>query len=140
MSATTPEELLVQLLTTNATIGPLVGSRVYDTYLPEIDPAALYPAITYKVVSRPHLKTLAGNGGMYYPRYQVDVYSLRSSDIRTIARAVFGMEGVQSAAGGAVTLKWLWLEDEADDVEHPTQMDEQGVRRATLDLILWYTG
>lgn len=136
------KELFVQLLTGDATIGPLVGKRVYDTYMPELTPDQLYPCITYKVISRQHIKTLQGNSGTYYPRIEITAWSLRSSDVSAIADRLYVMEGPQSLAGpgGKPLLRWLWVDDEADDAEQAAQQDEQAVRSAAVDVVLWYDG
>jgi hypothetical protein len=134
------KELFVQLLTEDQVISQYVGKRVYDCYMPELTPDQLYPCLTYKIVSRQHLKTLAGNGGTFYPRIEVTAWSLRSADLAAIIKRFFLLEGPLSLTSqdGTVKLRWLWVEDGADEAEAPSQADEQAVRSSSVDLVVWF--
>lgn len=138
----TYKELLVSLLTSDSVLGPIIGTRVYDTYMPELTPDQIFPCLTYKVISRQHVKSLQGNSGTYYPRIEITVWSLRSADVSAIADRLYVMEGPQtlSAPGGKPVLRWLWVEDEADDATATNQQDESAVRSAAVDVVLWYDG
>lgn len=133
------EEALVELLKENTDIEQLVQGRVYHQYLPQ-DVTPEYPAIVYHVISRPHVKDLSGNAKLYSPRYQLDIYSLASRDIRTIARALVKMEGKLTVAdpSSETTPLWIWHEDESDDLNEPQFMEEKGVRVASVDVTIWY--
>jgi len=135
-------ELLVQFLTTDSVLEPLVGTRVYDTYMPELTPDQLYPCLTYTVISRGHVRTLQGNAGLYKPQIQIIAWSLKSSDIATITDRLQYLEGKQTLAadGGLPALQWLFVEDETDDAAQTEQMDDRAVRYATTDIVLWYRG
>lgn len=134
------KELLVQWLTGDTVIGPIVGKRVYDTYIPQGDPATIFPCLTYQVVSRQHLKNLQGNAGTYYPRVQLTAWSLKSNDTEAIVERLFSLEGVLTLSAGGKSLRWLWVEDGQDDAEAPTQQDERAVRSGAVDLVIWYDG
>jgi len=135
-------ELLRSLLVTDPVIGPMVAGRVYDTYLPELTPDKLYPAITYTVISRGHIRTLRGNAGLYKPKIQIIVWSLKSTDVATITDRLMKLEGKQTLASpdGSTRLERLFAEDETDDSAQTEQLDDRAVRYGTVDIVLWYRG
>jgi hypothetical protein len=128
------EQALLWLLRTQATVALLVGSRIFDGYLPQ---DVIFPAVTYKRTHTPPIKDLAAGARIYSPHYQIDVYSLVSSDVRTIAGAIAALAG-KPPNGSGMDLRWIWIEDVYDTPNQPQQMDERPVRQVTIELTLWY--
>lgn len=134
------KELLRLFFVSDPVIGPMVNGRIYDTYMPELTPDKLYPCITYTIVSRGHVGDMQGNTGLYRPKVQIAAWSLKSSDLETIASRLLELEGRQtlSAPDKSVSLEWLFSDDETDDAAPPSQLDDRAVRYGTVDCVFWY--
>lgn len=130
----------MQVLTSDPTLAPLLGKRVYDGYAPQLDPVMGYPYLEYRVMHREYIKTLAGNSGTYNAVYDLCIYSLRSADVRAISKRLFQMTGQRSESGGDTTLLWMWAEDEWNEAEPTTEQDDNAVREAHVTITLWYNG
>lgn len=135
------KELFVQWLSNDPVLGPLVGTRIYDTYMPELTPDQLYPCLTYTVISWDHIKAMSGNTGVYKPLIQVIIWSQKSADLATVTSRIFQLEGqLVFGTPGGPSFSWLWIEEATDDAAPPEQMDERAVRYSTIPIRLWYRG
>lgn len=109
--------------------------RVYHLALPQ---GARLPAVVYRRVSGSSLKALSGGLALSRHRYQVDLFAVDSATLRKMARAVGSLEGRRYDNDQQSRMNWIWNEDDSEDYTPPQQMDEKGVRQASIDLTVWH--
>lgn len=114
-----------------------VAGRVYHAVVPQ---NALLPAAVYRLVGGTTLKTLdkSSQPSMRVDRYQIDLYAVDSATARRMARAACAFEGYATDSDANTHMRWVWQDDDSDDYEPPRQMDEKGVRIATVGLTIWH--
>lgn len=135
MTAIAIESVLYSLLVGDATVGGLVGTRVYPAIVPQ---NASLPATTYQQLSGVREHTCAGPQGMASPRFQINCWADTYAEARTLSDAVRVLLDGYSGTVSERTVHVMMLEDEGDMPEVPAGKDvlKRFVKR--LDFIIWF--
>jgi hypothetical protein len=124
---------------------PAVGSRNCAVYHDTAPQNAVAPYIVYSLTSRRRIRELTGSRGLAAPVFGLEVFAQDTVSIRAITRALLDMQGsavlasMQAIATGVgETLKWLWVNDETDRFQAPTQAQEKGNKYAVVEVTVWH--
>jgi hypothetical protein len=126
----TIEEALYTLIQSEASITALVGTRVYPIRMAQ-NPT--YPTLVYSLVSTRNLELLSGDGGMYWPRYQIDSYARTYRAAKRLARTVRLALTGYSGTVGSIDICRIGLSNEVDDFEPVA-----GIYHVATDFIVQY--
>lgn len=126
---------LVSLLTNEATISAIVGSRVYISKAPQ---TAALPHIIITQMGSNENQTLDGTVGLRFVTFDIDCKDNRSVDAQTLADAVRVFIDDASGTAGSQTIKGVLLNDESTDYEPPTDGSDKGVHVVLLDVTIQY--
>lgn len=126
------EEGLFKLMSTNAGLIALVGTRIYPKRLPS---SAVMPAVTYSGLGGPRDAVQAGDSGLPHLRFQINCYADTGDYLlaKKVANAVVKLfAGYNGPAGTSGTIKC--------DVEHSPDGFDDVARRdfIPVDVLLWH--
>jgi hypothetical protein len=109
------EATLFTLLTANAGVTALVGTRVYPVQLPQ---APTTPAVSYQLISEHREGSFAGPSGLPGTLIQVDSWSDTYLGVKTLATAVrLALDGYQGTPAGGDRIQASILENQSDIFE-----------------------
>ena len=126
------------LLLTDAAVEALVGKRIFPDEMPQ---GGTLPAVVYTEENMAKVRSLSGNSGTVYPRYQVECLAETRKQARTLAAAVRDrLEDFNSAAAGGVWVQWIIVEDEREGPASIQNPDGSArlVKSKTLDVVIWH--
>lgn len=127
---------LISLLTGEATISALVGSRVFIGKAPE---KALLPHIVITQMGSEENTSIDGASGQLRTlTFDIDCRAKRSVEAETLGNAVRTFLDDYSGTAGAYTIGAVFVNDEVDDYEPPADGSDVGVHVVTLDLDIQY--
>lgn len=127
---------LISLLTGEATISALVGSRVFIGKAPE---KALLPHIVITQMGSEENTSIDGASGQLRTlTFDIDCRAKRSVEAETLGNAVRTFLDDYSGTAGSYTIGAVFVNDEVDDYEPPADGSDVGVHVVTLDLDIQY--
>lgn len=123
---------LVALLSTEATITAICGTRVYVSKAPE---KALLPYVIITQMSSEENASLDGaSGKLRFITFDIDCKSKTSVQAELLGNAVRTFIQDYSGAAGNYTIGAVIMNDESDSYEPPQDGSDVGVHVVTLDL------
>ena len=127
---------LVSLLTGEATISALVGSRVFIGKAPE---KATLPHIVITQMGSEENTSIDGlSGQLRTLTFDIDCRAKRSVEVESLATAVRTFIDDYSGTAGSYTIGAVFVNDEQDDYEPPADGSDVGVHVVTLDVDIQY--
>jgi len=106
------EEALYSRLTSDVAVSALVGSRVYNTRLPQ---GPTLPCVTYTRVSTVADMAHDGPVGYELARYQIDAYATTFETIRSLADAVRNCLNGYSGTVLSTVIHAVLLDDQVNE-------------------------
>jgi len=127
---------LVSLLSSEATITAISGTRVYIQRAPQ---NAAFPHIIITQMSSDENGTLdGGSGQLRFLDFDIDCKAKSSVTAESLGNAVRTCIDDYSGTAGSYTIGAVLLNDESDDYEPPQDGSDVGVFVVTLDLTIHY--
>lgn len=127
---------LVSLLTGEATVSAICGSRVYVNRAPQ---NAVFPHVIITQMSSEENGTLDGaSGQLRFLDFDIDCKAKSSVQAESLANAVRVFIDDYSGTAGSYTIGAVLLNDESDDYEPPQDGSDVGVFVVTLDLTVQF--
>lgn len=127
---------LVALLTGEATISAIVGSRVYVNKAPQ---KALYPHIVITMMAADNHITLNASSNEFRTlTFDIDCRAKTSMGAETLADAVRTFIDDYTGTAGSYTIQAVLMNGESDDYEPPADASDVGVHVVTLDVDIQY--
>lgn len=124
------ESALLALLTANAGVAALAGTRIYAVQLPQ---QPTLPAVTYELVSDRRQGTFTGPAGLPGSLFRVHSWAAGYAAAKALANAVrAALDGYQGTVGGE-TIQAAILEGQTDIYE-----PEVAIWRTVGDYRLWW--
>ena len=123
---------LVALLSTEATITAICGTRVYVTKAPQ---KAVFPYVIITQMSSQENVSLDGaSGKLRFITFDIDCKSKTSVQAESLGNAVRTFIQDYTGAAGNFTIGAVIMNDESDSYEPPDDGSDVGVHVVTLDL------
>jgi len=123
---------LVALLSTEATITAICGTRVYVTKAPQ---KAVFPYVIITQMSSQENASLDGaSGKLRFITFDIDCKSKTSVQAESLGNAVRTFIQDYTGAAGNFTIGAVIMNDESDSYEPPDDGSDVGVHVVTLDL------
>jgi hypothetical protein len=123
---------LVALLSTEATITAICGTRVYVTKAPQ---KAVFPYVIITQMSSEENASLDGaTGKLRFITFDIDCKSKTSVQAESLGNAVRTFIQDYTGAAGNFTIGAVIMNDESDSYEPPDDGSDVGVHVVTLDL------
>jgi hypothetical protein len=127
---------LVSLLSSEATITAISGTRVYVQRAPQ---NAAFPHIIITQMSSEENTTLdGGSGQLRFVDFDIDCKAKSSVTAESLGNAVRTYIDDYSGTAGSYTVGAVLINDESDDYEPPQDGSDVGVFVVTLDLTIHY--
>jgi hypothetical protein len=127
---------LVSLLSSEATITAISGTRVYVQRAPQ---NAAFPHIIITQMSSEENTTLdGGSGQLRFLDFDIDCKAKSSVTAESLGNAVRTYIDDYSGTAGSYTVGAVLINDESDDYEPPQDGSDVGVFVVTLDLTIHY--
>ena len=127
---------LVSLLSSEATITAISGTRVYIQRAPQ---NAAFPHIIITQMSSDENGTLdGGSGQLRFLDFDIDCKAKSSVTAESLGNAIRTYIDDYSGAAGSFTIGAVIMNDESDDYEPPQDGSDVGVFVVTLDLTIHY--
>lgn len=127
---------LVSLLSSEATITAISGTRVYVQRAPQ---NAAFPHIIITQMSSDENGTLdGGSGQLRFLDFDIDCKAKSSVTAESLGNAVRTYIDDYSGTAGTFTIGAVIVNDESDDYEPPQDGSDVGVFVVTLDLTIHY--
>ena len=126
----TVEAAIYSILTGDATVSSLVGTRIYPVMAPQ---DAVLPGIVYKRISTDRLSALSADIGVAEARFQFDCYAATFDQAKIVSEAVRGALQRYKGTAGGTTIRDTVMEDEDDDF-----IDSTDEHRSRLDITIVY--
>lgn len=127
---------LVSLLTSEATITAICGTRVYVTRAPQ---NALFPHVIITQMGSDENGTLDGaSGQLRFLDFEIDCKAKSSVTAESLGNAVRTFIDDYSGTAGSKTIGAVIMNDETDDYEPPQDGSDVGVFIVTLDFTVQY--
>jgi hypothetical protein len=127
---------LVSLLSSEATITAISGTRVYVQRAPQ---NAAFPHIIITQMSSEENTTLdGGSGQLRFVDFDIDCKAKSSVTAESLGNAVRTYIDDYSGTAGSYTIGAVLINDESDDYEPPQDGSDVGVFVVTLDLTIHY--
>lgn len=127
---------LVSLLSSEATITAISGTRVYVQRAPQ---NAAFPHIIITQMSSDENGTLdGGSGQLRFLDFDIDCKAKSSVQAESLSNAVRVFIDDYSGTAGSFTIGAVIMNDESDDYEPPQDGSDVGVFVVTLDLTIHY--
>ncbi len=134
----TLEEGIAAFLIADATIGGVVGDRIYPLMIPQGDaynPHLVGPCLTYQRISTPRIIThdsSGATGDLTSPRFQFDAWGVTQKEVKAISDALRSVLHGKRGAMGGVTIRAALAETEA-----PEFIPDAELYRSRSDYIIW---
>tara|TARA_R110000868_G_scaffold248553_2_gene505088 strand:- start:8217 stop:8618 length:402 start_codon:yes stop_codon:yes gene_type:complete len=127
---------LVSLLSSEATITAISGTRVYVQRAPQ---NAAFPHIIITQMSSDENGTLdGGSGQLRFLDFDIDCKAKSSVTAESLGNAVRTYIDDYSGTAGSSTIGAVIMNDESDDYEPPQDGSDVGVFVVTLDVTIHY--
>ena len=127
---------LVSLLSSEATITAISGTRVYVQRAPQ---NAAFPHIIITQMSSDENGTLdGGSGQLRFLDFDIDCKAKSSVTAESLGNAVRAYIDDYSGTAGSSTIGAVIMNDESDDYEPPQDGSDVGVFVVTLDVTIHY--
>lgn len=127
---------LVSLLSSEATITAISGTRVYVQRAPQ---NAAFPHIIITQMSSDENGTLdGGSGQLRFLDFDIDCKAKSSVTAESLGNAVRTYIDDYSGTAGSFTIGAVIMNDESDDYEPPQDGSDVGVFVVTLDVTIHY--
>lgn len=127
---------LVSLLSSEATITAISGTRVYVQRAPQ---NAAFPHIIITQMSSDENGTLdGGSGQLRFLDFDIDCKAKSSVTAESLGNAVRTYIDDYSGTAGTFTIGAVLMNDESDDYEPPQDGSDVGVFVVTLDVTIHY--
>jgi len=123
------------LLTGEATISTIVGSRVYITRAPQ---GAVYPHVLITQMGSEENLALDGTGPLRFLDIDIDCKATTGKGAADLAKAVRDFIKDYSGAAGGETIEAVILNGEVDGYEDPRDGSDVGTVMVTLDVTIQY--
>lgn len=127
---------LVSLLTGEATISAIVGSRVYISKAPQ---KAALPHIVITQMGSDELPAIDGTPGLRFLDFDIDCRCDRSVEAETLGNAVRVFLDDYTGTAGSQTIGAVIINDESTEYEAPTDGSDRGVHVTLLDVTVQYS-
>lgn len=126
----------MSLLTGEATISSLVGSRVYVGKAPQ---GATLPHIVITQMASDENTTLDGDSGsLRFVDFDIDCKADRSIEADALGKAVRVFLDDYKGTAGSQTIAAVLFNDESMDYEAPTDASDRGIHVTLLDVTIQY--
>lgn len=136
----TPELAVKTLLTDDANVSGLIGSKVYVQIASQ---RAKAPYIILRRVSAPHEHTMTAAAGTARARLQLECYGSTYDQAKLLADyvrgALDGYAGNVVTASGTLSGVSIMLDDDGDGFENPASGKGRGTHRVMSDYFVRYT-
>lgn len=127
---------LVSLLTGEATVSAICGSRVYVNRAPQ---NATFPHVIITQMSSEENGTLdGGSGQLRFLDFDIDCKAKSSVQAESLCNAVRTFIDDYSGTAGSYTIGAVLINDESDDYEPPQDGSDVGVFVVTLDVTIQF--
>lgn len=127
---------LVSLLSSEATITAICGTRVYVQRAPQ---NAAFPHLIITQMGSEENATLdGGSGQLRFLDFDIDCKAKSSVTAESLANAVRTYIDDYSGTAGNFTIGAVLMNDESDDYEPPQDGSDVGVFVVTLDVTIHY--
>ena len=127
---------LVSLLSSEATITAISGTRVYIQRAPQ---NAIFPHVIITQMSSEENGTLdGGSGQLRFLDFDIDCKAKSSVTAESLGNAVRTYIDDYSGTAGSSTIGAVIMNDESDDYEPPQDGSDVGVFVVTLDVTIHY--
>ena len=127
---------LVSLLSSEATITAICGTRVYVQRAPQ---NAAFPHLIITQMGSEENATLdGGSGQLRFLDFDIDCKAKSSATAESLANAVRTYIDDYSGTAGSFTIGAVLMNDESDDYEPPQDGSDVGVFVVTLDVTIHY--
>lgn len=122
---------LVALLTANASISAIVGSRVYVNHAPQ---KAVFPYIVLTQMSSEENPCIDGGSSDFrFLTFDIDCKAKTSVQVATLAKTVRRYLDDYTGSAGADTIDAVIMNGESDDLEPPSDGSDTPTYVITLD-------
>lgn len=124
------EQALYVILTDDATVSGLIGTRVYPLLIPQ---DAALPAIAYQRISRLQIQTQSGPSCLSRARMQLTCVATTYSGVKALADAVRVVLDGYKGTAASVSVGASFLETDAD-----AYADESELFSVRMDFRMWH--
>lgn len=133
------ERALYHVLTTDAGVSALVGSRVVPHSVPQ---ATAAPYVTYQVTERERANHLSGNSGLVREVFTIGCWSevgyLQAINVAAAVRtALDGISGTLGAVGQTISAQIVRFMDESDEEEDREAASDRPAFGRILTFQVW---
>jgi len=126
-------------LAANAEIAAVVGSRIYPVFAPT---SAARPFIVYSRISSDSIHRMGAvsfpTNGMMRDVVQFDIYAESETSANDIKETLQDVLDGQTIDMGNTKVRRIFLSNETDGVETPSDGTNDGEYRETMDFTFWY--
>jgi hypothetical protein len=129
------ERAIVSVLTNDATVAALVGTRIYPLIMPQ---AASRPAITYQQIGGYRWQTVASAAGVVDSRFQLNCWGDDYADADSLADAVRQALDGYSGIAATVTIVAVQIEDEGDIIDMTGGLSAVQPMGKRIDFRIWF--
>lgn len=132
-----PEAAVYKLMTDDATVAALVGTRIYPAIAPQ---STVTPYIVYQRIATQHLHTMDGIAGLAETTIQIDCYASTYGAVKALADAVrLALDGYTGTpVGDGTVIGGILLDNTNDNPESPQTGLETILQRVSMDFTIWY--
>lgn len=112
------EEATAGLLATRDTITALIGTRSYDSVLPnDATEPGDYPAVTFQIIDRPEEPRFVGTAAEHKTVVQFDTWALTGADRRAVSQVLREALRAWNGPWGGVTVRRAFKQSDFDSTE-----------------------
>lgn len=131
----TIEEAIVKVLSDSTTVGAQAGDRIYPSVIPQ---GGTVPAVTYQLISDPHIRALDGVDVLVPARFQINCWAatyIAACNLDTVVREV--LDDFSGTILGVV-IHIINLDDSDDLFEPAASQNNRRRFGRRLDFIIWH--
>ena len=122
---------LFAYLNADAPLTVLVGARIFPQIAP---PSASFPRVTITRIVNGHERHMLASSGLSRATYQIDSWALNSPSVEAVAEALRNaLDGFIGKLMGGIDIRSIFLVDENDNIEEPTDGSDNSIYRISQD-------
>lgn len=127
------KEAIYSILTADAGISAIVGTKVYPSVAPS---SAVAPFVVYSVISNAPIQTMAGSVSTKY-RIQFSCFAFDSKTNTSVVSALHALMNNKRFRGAGFEMV-AYEENEIESDSYPQDGSEQAVFQSNVDYMVWF--
>ncbi len=131
----TIEEALVALVTADAPMLALIGTRIYPT---QPEAKATFPYVIYEQADAKTTMTYGGPKRLNSWTMDLECWALTKASAKAVSKALRNLLLGHRGDSGGLFIQGIFDQTESDDSASPQHGDERGLFAVSMTLELWY--